>query len=101
MERKDIKSANFKEDAVAILKEFCTYFECLPVKVDGKLELVSWYCGVCSHHVQQFAEGAQRDCNGRNWGTEEECIAKFYPVTLRHNWLDKLVGYASSMKEKR
>jgi hypothetical protein len=98
MKSGDIKSVDFKEDVVAILEEFFAYFECLPVKIDGKVDIVSWYCGACSHHNQQSADGAERDCMGKIWGTEE-CIAKFYPIILRHNWLAKLVP--SPIKQQR
>ena len=88
---KEIKAVNFEyfADVVAMLKEFCAYFEMLPVKVDGKMELVSWGCGLCSHYVLQAAEGAERDCTGKGW-SDEECIAKFYPKWIRHDWFDKL-----------
>ena len=89
---KDIKRCDFKDfaDVVAILKEFCAYFKCLPVMVGGELKLVNWDCDTCSHYGTSPTGGRpQCDCPGKG-KSDEECIANFSPKWIRHDWFDKL-----------
>jgi hypothetical protein len=90
--KKAIGRCDFKDftDVRDILKNFCVLFECLPVRVDGKLELVNWDCDTCSHFGTN-PSGGRPQCGLPGKGvSDEECVANFAPQWIRKTWFDRL-----------
>jgi len=89
------------DDLKGTLKEFFRAFQCLPLKIDGKVELFFFDCGVCAHYSQQNSPEVpyeMKDCRGKDYGTTR-CMNHFLPITKK-DWFNKLVETMRSWRVK-